>query len=371
MNFSDLELHPKLQAGIAACEYKRPTAIQEQAIPPALAGRDLMGLAQTGTGKTAAFVLPVLQRLLREKRQGIRCLVLSPTRELAEQTSQAFGDLGRKTGLRSVSVYGGVSKGWQKKRIRSGAEIVVACPGRLLDLIEDRAVDLSAIEALVLDEGDRMLDMGFLPDIRSILQRLPAQRQSMLFSATMPRDINSLAEEILQNPIRLQVDQDKPLEGITQCLYPVQGKSKSNMLLELLRDRGSEATLVFTRTKHMAEKLAQRLNKAGLCAKGLQGNMSQNNRNRVLREFRNGGFNILVATDVASRGIDVTRIAHVINYDMPDTAEAYTNRIGRTGRAFRSGQASTFVEPKEFGLVRNIERVQKRRLQRRTLNSPA
>jgi ATP-dependent RNA helicase RhlE len=367
MNFSECHFHPTIQAGIKACGYTTATPIQSQAISPALEGRDVMGLAQTGTGKTAAFALPILEKLVHGRRGRLRSLVLSPTRELAEQTLEEFQALGRKTGLRAVSVYGGVSKFGQVSKIRSGADIVVACPGRLLDLMQDRAVDLSKVEFLVLDEGDRMLDMGFMPDIRKIIQNLPSKRQNMLFSATMPQDINRLAEDILNDPVRIKVDHERPLESITQCLYPVERMPKPEMLLTLLQQKQEEATLIFTRTKHMATKLAKRLNSAGFQARDLQGNMSQNNRRRVLDGFKKGSFTILVATDIASRGIDVARIDHVINYDMPDTAEAYTHRIGRTGRASRSGEASTFVESANYGLVKAIERRQKQRLQRKRL----
>ncbi len=370
MSFTEFELNPKVHSGIKACGYEAPTAIQQQAIPPALKGRDLMGLAQTGTGKTAVFVLPILERLLQGKRGKPKALVLSPTRELAEQTLEFFTALGYKTGLRSVSVYGGVSKAGQIQKIRSGVEIVVACPGRLLDLLRDGAVDLSQVQTLVLDESDRMLDMGFMPDIRSILKQLPKKRQNMLFSATMPQDIRELADEILENPARVQVDHEQALQSITQNLYPVERRSKSDMLFKLLREKRAQTTLVFTRTKHMATKIAKRLNGAGFRAKDLQGNMSQNNRRRVMQEFKRGSFNILVATDIASRGIDVSGITHVINYDMPDTPESYTHRIGRTGRASNSGEASTFFEPKDLGLVRAIEKGQDQRLHRKSLGVP-
>jgi len=369
MHFSEFDFHPKIAAGIKACGFTHPTPIQEQAIPHALAGGDLMGLAQTGTGKTAAFALPILEHLVQGRRGRPRSLILAPTRELAEQTFEFLQPFCRRTGLRAVTVYGGVSKPAQAARIRSGVDIVVACPGRLLDLLQDRAVNLSQVQSLVLDEGDRMLDMGFMPDIRRILSVLPAKRQNMLFSATMPEDIRRLAEEILHAPAWVQVDHEQPLNNIAQCLYPVQRIPKPQMLFTLLNQTRDEATLVFTRTKHMATKLAKRLSSAGLRAKDLQGNMSQNNRRRVLQDFRNGGFNILVATDVASRGIDVTRIAHVVNYDMPDTPENYTHRIGRTGRAARSGVASSFVESKDFRLVKAIERGQDRRLQRKSLQT--
>lgn len=367
MSFEQFQLDPKIQSGIRACGFTDPTAVQQQAITPALEGKDVMGLAQTGTGKTAAFVLPILQRLLQGQRGQVRSLILAPTRELAEQTFQSFQSLGRGTGQRTVTVYGGVSKSGQARKLRSGADVVVACPGRLLDLLRDRAVDLSRVQTLVLDEGDRMLDMGFMPDIRKILKQLPADRQNMLFSATMPRGIRDMAEEILRDPVRVQVEHEKPLQSITQSLYPVERRFKPQMLLSLLQQKSEEATLVFTRTKHMATKLAKRLNAAGLQARDLQGNMSQNNRQRVLQDFKRGGFDILVATDVASRGIDVTRIGHVINYDMPDTAEAYTHRIGRTGRVYRSGEASTFAEPGDFRLIKEIERAQNRRIQRKSL----
>lgn len=367
MNFSEFQFQTNIQAGINACGYTHPTPIQSRAIVPALQGRDVMGLAQTGTGKTAAFALPILEKLMQGRRGRIRSLVLSPTRELAEQTLEEFESLGQKTGLRTVSVYGGVSKFGQIKKIRSGADVVVACPGRLLDLLGDRAVDLSHVEFFVLDEGDRMLDMGFMPDIRSIIEHLPGVRQNMLFSATMPGDIGRLAEDILNDPVRVKVDHEQALKSITQSFYPVERMPKPEMLLRLLKQKKDESTLVFTRTKHMAKKLARRLSSAGLQARELQGNMSQNNRRKVLDGFKKGSFSILVATDIASRGLDVSGIAHVINYDMPDTAEAYTHRIGRTGRASQSGEASTFVESKHFGLIRAIERKQKQRLQRKSL----
>ncbi|MFO8032115.1 MAG: DEAD/DEAH box helicase [Desulfohalobiaceae bacterium] len=367
MNFKEFSLDSKVQAGITACGYTQPTPVQEKTIPAVLQGQDVLGLAQTGTGKTAAFVLPILQHLLQEKRGKVRSLVLSPTRELAEQTLEFVQALGKHTGLRGVSVYGGVSKFKQVQKIRSGVEIVVACPGRLLDILNDRALNLSCVQSLVLDEADRMLDMGFMPDIRSILKLLPQKRQNMLFSATMPKDIKSLAAEILNSPVQIQIDHQQSLQSIEQCLYPVQGMPKTEMLLSLLQAQEAQATLVFTRTKHMATKLAKQLSASGFRARDLQGNMSQNDRRQVLQGFKKGCFNVLVATDVASRGLDVSRITHVINFDMPDTPEAYTHRIGRTGRAASSGVASTFVETKDQGLVKVIERSQARRIQRKSL----
>lgn len=367
MIFTDFPLDSKIQAGIAGCGYTLPTPVQEKTIPAALQGRDVLGLAQTGTGKTAAFVLPILQSLLQNRRGKVRSLVLSPTRELTEQTLEFVQALGKHTGLCGVSVYGGVSKFRQVQKIRSGVDIAVACPGRLLDILNDKVLNLSCVQTLVLDEADRMLDMGFMPDIRSILTLLPQKRQNMLFSATMPRDIGSLASEILNDPVQIKIDHQQSLQGIEQCQYPVQGMSKTEMLLSILQAKKAQATLVFTRTKHMATKLAKVLSASGLRARDLQGNMSQNNRRQVLQGFKKGSFNILVATDVASRGLDVTRIAHVINFDMPDTPEAYTHRIGRTGRAASRGEASTFVEAKDQGLIRVIERSQARRIQRKSL----
>jgi ATP-dependent RNA helicase RhlE len=355
MKFITFDFHPLVTAGVTAAQYLTPTPIQEKAIPLVMQGHDVVGLAHTGTGKTAAFVLPILNRLMQGKRRCVRALVIAPTRELAEQTHSAIGTLGRRTGLRSVAVYGGVGFGPQADKLRRGAEIVVACPGRLLDHINQGTVDLSNLEVLVLDESDRMFDMGFLPDIKKIIKNLPAKRQTLLFSATMPADILKLAKEILTAPVTVQVNPTGPPTNISHKLYPVQSHLKTPLLLELLRQTNTDSILIFTRTKHRAKRLGEQLGKAGYRAASLQGNLSQGQRQSVMNGFRNGTFQILVATDIAARGIDVTQISHVINYDMPDTIEAYTHRIGRTGRNAKAGDAFTFITSEDRAMVNRIE----------------
>ena len=356
MSFNNFDLSPQVLRGVTDLGYTTPTPIQEQAIPHVLSGRDLLGLAQTGTGKTAVFVLPILQRLSKGRRGIPRALILSPTRELAEQTHSVIQKLGRGTGLRSLTIYGGVSIKPQIKGLQAGAEILVACPGRLLDLIGQRRLDLSRIEVFVLDEADRMFDMGFLPDIRRIRLTLPAERQTLLFSATMPSEIRGLADDFLHDPVRVEIGGSRPVETVSHTLYPVQHGQKSEVLLELLQQTGKGQVLVFTRTKHRASKLAQTLVKAGYSATSLQGNLTQAHRQRAMDSFRSGRSRVMVATDIAARGIDVLQISHVINYDMPDTADAYTHRIGRTGRMAKSGIALSLVTPDDLGMVRQIER---------------
>ncbi|MEW6428758.1 MAG: DEAD/DEAH box helicase [Thermodesulfobacteriota bacterium] len=356
MNFSTFDLHPQLVAALTDCGYVTPTPIQQQAIGPLKAGRDLLGLAQTGTGKTAAFVLPLLHRLLDGPRRQVRALILAPTRELAEQIHGYIGKLAAGTDLASVVVYGGVSKNNQIRALQKGVEIVVACPGRLLDLMNDRAVRLDRLEILVLDEADHMFDKGFLPDIRRILRALPAKRQNMIFSATMPAEIRHLAENILTEPVTVQIDHTKPAATISHVLYRVEQKDKTALLRNLLQQGGEATTLVFTRTKHKAKNLAVQLQREGFKAVALQGNLSQAKRQQAMDGFRDGTFSILVATDIAARGIDVSGIAHVINYDVPDTAETYTHRTGRTGRASRSGEACTFATAEDHRMIVLIER---------------
>ena len=365
MNFEQFSLDPRIDAGIKAVGYTTPTPIQHQAIPVVLEGRDVLGLAQTGTGKTAAFLLPILQRLTKGPLRRVRVLIVAPTRELAEQTHQMSIELGKKTKVRSVTVYGGVSKNGQVAALRRGAEIVVACPGRLLDLLGDGSIDLSQVEVLVLDEADRMCDMGFLPDIRRILKALPAQRQTLFFSATMPKDNRKLADRILKDPTTVQVGANAPAKTVSHALYPVPGSHKKKLLLALLEQTATGRVLIFTRTKYRARGLARDLEKRGYRAAALQGNMSQNQRQRAIGGFRNGKYDILVATDVAARGIDVSDISHVINFDVPDTVDAYTHRIGRTGRAHKTGEAYTFVEPEQELIVRGIEKVLGARIERR------
>lgn len=371
MSFEQFSLDPRIGAGIQAAGYVTPTPIQQQAIPVVLQGRDVLGLAQTGTGKTAAFVLPILQRLTKGPMRQVRALIVAPTRELAEQIHQTIVDLGRQTKVRSVPIYGGVSKGPQLGALRRGAEIIVACPGRLLDHINEGAIDLSKVEVLVLDEADRMFDMGFLPDIRRIIKHAPAQRQTLLFSATMPDEIRSLADSVLKDPVTVQIGMIAPAQTVTHALYPVPEGLKNRLLFAMLeRTRapsGRGRVLIFTRTKRRARNLAVDLEKKGYNVAALQGNMAQNARQAAMNGFRAGKYDIMVATDIAARGIDVTEISHVINFDMPDTVDAYTHRIGRTGRAEQTGAAFTFATPADELMVRDIEKVLKAPLERRRL----
>lgn len=368
MSFISFNFHPHIAAGIKALGYSTPTPIQRQAIPPVLQGHDVLGLAQTGTGKTAAFVLPILERLMKGPRGRIRALVIAPTRELAEQIHAAIGSMGRQTGLRSVTVYGGVKPNTQIQRLRAGVEIVVACPGRLLDHINQAKIMLAHVEVLVLDEADRMFDMGFLPDVRKIIRCVPGRRQTLLFSATMPNDIRLLAREVLHAPVTVQIGHTAPADTVCHALYPVEQELKTPLLLELLRQADTESVLIFTRTKHRAKRLGQQLERAGHRVASLQGNLSQSRRQAALDGFRDGSYRILVATDILSRGIDVSSISHVINYDMPDTVDAYTHRIGRTGRAAKTGDAFTFIVPEDEDMVRSIERILGNKVERKTLD---
>lgn len=368
MEFKVFDLHPDVAAGVQLAGYSKPTPIQEQAIPPVLKGRDVMGLAQTGTGKTAAFVLPILNRLMQGGRKRVRALIIAPTRELAEQTHAAIGILGRQTRLKSVTIYGGVAFGPQVEKLRRGVEIIVACPGRLLDHLGRGTIDLSLVDMLVLDEADHMFDMGFLPDIRRILSYLPRERQTLLFSATMPQEIRHLACDVLRDPVTIQVGETAPVETVNHAIYPVAQHLKTPLLLELLHNTATKSVLVFARTKHRTKRLAEQIIKAGHKAASLQGNLSQSQREAAMGGFRDGRFQILVATDIAARGIDVTDISHVINYDIPSTTDAYIHRIGRTGRATRSGDAYTLVTGEDKVMVRAIEKVLGSPIERRTVD---
>jgi len=368
VNFTQFDFNQKITAGIQACNYETPTPIQEQAIPAILDGRDIMGLAQTGTGKTAAFVLPILQRLLNGPRGKVRTLIVAPTRELAEQIHSDITKLARQTGLRSVAIYGGGSKMPQIKKIRTGVEIIVACPGRLLDHLNGGTFNLDKVEHLVLDEADHMFDMGFLPDIRRILKYLPGERQTLLFSATMPGEIRHLAEEILDNPVRVQIAHCQPTASVEQMLFSVEQDRKTSLLKDIMAKTDMAATLIFTRTKYRAQSLARQLERAGYTATSLQGNLTQQKRQKALNGFKNGEFKVLVATDIAARGIDVSGISHVINYDVPDTVEAYTHRVGRTGRASRTGEAFTFAGREDRKIINLNERAQGRKMIR--INTP-
>lgn len=375
MNFKAFHFKSAVAAGISAAGYETPTPIQAQAIPPVLKGRNVLGLAQTGTGKTAAFVLPILDRLMDNGHQGPRALIIAPTRELAEQIHQAIVTLGHKTHHRSVAIYGGVGICPQIEKLKR-ADIVVACPGRLLDHIGRRTINLSRLEILVIDEADQMFDMGFLPDIRRILTQLPQKRQTLFFSATMPAEIRRLAADILQNPTRVQIGTTAPADTVSHALYPVPRHLKTALLLNLLGNTKARSVLVFTRTKHRAKSLGKKLAGAGYRSVSLQGNLSQTKRQAALEGFRRGAFEILVATDIAARGIDVTRVSHVINYDIPSTPEAYIHRIGRTGRATHSGEAFTLVTGEDTKMVQAINRIIGARIEKRTLsgfdyNAPA
>ncbi len=356
MSFKHFDFHPAIAAAVQNCGYTLPTPIQQQAIPLLLQGKDLLGLAQTGTGKTAAFVLPTLHRLMQGRKKTVRALILTPTRELAEQIHENINQMGRGTGLRSCTIYGGVSKSGQIRNLERGAELVVACPGRLLDHINGRSIDLSHIEVLILDEADQMFDKGFLPDIRRILKHLHGERQSMVFSATMPAEIRHLTVDILSNPVTVQVDYEKPTATISHAVFQVEQSRKTALLTTILQTKEMPTTLIFTRTKHKAKNLARHLQQAGFRATSLQGNLSQSQRKTAMDGFRAGTFNILVATDIAARGIDVSGISHVVNYDVPDTAEAYTHRTGRTGRAERTGEAFTFVTSGDGRIIQVVER---------------
>ncbi|HEX7039754.1 MAG TPA: DEAD/DEAH box helicase [Trueperaceae bacterium] len=370
-DFASFGLEARVLAGVKDAGYTRPTPIQSQTVPAALAGRDVLGLAQTGTGKTAAFVLPILQRLGRgadSGRRRVRALVVAPTRELAEQINDEFARLGRHTGVKSATVYGGVGFQPQVAALRGGADVIVACPGRLLDHVERGNADLGHVEVLVLDEADHMFDMGFLPSVRRIVGLVPRGSQRLLFSATMPAEVRHLADGLLTDPVRVEISRTAPADTIDHFLVPADEERKTDLLMHLLDLPEATSVLVFTRTKHRAKRLAAKLKRAGFAAAEIQGNLSQTRRQAALDGFRDGTYEVLVATDIAARGIDVADVSHVINYDFPDTAEAYTHRIGRTGRAERTGIALTFVTPNDFANVLDLERVLGRRVERRRVD---
>jgi ATP-dependent RNA helicase RhlE len=356
VTFEDFALHERVAAGIRAAGYTTPTPIQQQAIPAVMAGRDVLGLAMTGTGKTAAFALPILQRLMNGPRNRTRALVVAPTRELAEQIHDAFRTLGQATNVRSATIYGGVGMNPQIQALRRGTEVIVACPGRLLDLMQQGHGDFRHLEVLVLDEADHMFDMGFLPDIRRLLRALPSERQSLLFSATMPADVRHLVDETLTNPLTVEVERPVVANTVDHRLYPVPTHLKIDLLEALLKHWDARRVLVFTRTKHRAKRLAEQLDRRGFFTANIQGNLSQNKRQQALESFKRGDIHVLVATDIAARGIDVSMVSHVVNFDVPDTEDAYTHRIGRTGRAEHEGDAVTFVTREDADMIRRIER---------------
>jgi ATP-dependent RNA helicase RhlE len=358
LNFEQFNLDSRLMAGIKKAGYDTATPIQEAAIPAALRGRDIIGTAQTGTGKTAAFVLPILHRLLFDGPRNVtRVLIVTPTRELAEQIHDVVKALSAGTKLRSATIYGGVGPAPQVKALRDGAEILIVCPGRFLDLVNQGHARLGKIETLVLDEADRMFDMGFLPDVKRIIKALPVQRQTMLFSATFPSEVELLAASSLKNPQKIAMGISRPAHTVTHALYPVPPHLKSQLLLALLKKTDTNSVLIFARTKYRAQKVAQQIERAGHKVTSLHGDRSQGQRQSALKGFKDGTHQIMVATDIAARGLDVESISHVINYDMPDTADAYIHRIGRTGRAQRTGDAFTLVTPEDNDMIRILERI--------------
>lgn len=353
--------------GVKNAGYETATPIQEAAIPAALRGRDIIGTAQTGTGKTAAFVLPILNKLLDGPRAVPRALIVTPTRELAEQIHQVIRALSIGTKLKSTTIYGGVTANRQIKALREGVDILVATPGRLLDLLQQRYAKLERIEILVIDEADRMFDMGFLPDVKRIIKAVPTQRQTMLFSATFPAEVELLASQSLINSQKISMGISRPVHTVTHALYPVPSHLKSALLIKILKQIDSDSVLVFTRTKHRADKVARQIAHAGFRVTSLHGNRTQGQREQALHGFKTGHFPIMVATDIAARGLDIDSITHVINYDMPDTADAYIHRIGRTGRAQRTGDAFTLIIDEDRDMIRQLERIMGHPLKRETL----
>ncbi len=369
MQFKSLGIDPAILKALDQEQYEIPTPIQTQAIPPALAGRDLLGIAQTGTGKTAAFAIPILQRLMNEtvqKSQGrspIRALILTPTRELALQIGDSFRAYGRHVRLRTSVIFGGVSQHPQEQALRQGIDILVATPGRLKDLMGQGLLDLGQIRILTLDEADRMLDMGFIHDVRQIIAKTPAKKQTLFFSATMPKEIADLSRSLLQQPVRVEVTPEQPtVEAIEQSVYFVNKRNKRHLLQHLLQSSDITSALVFTRTKHGADRVVRDLVRADIQAQAIHGNKSQNARQAALSNFRNRRTRVLVATDIAARGIDIDELSHVINFDLPEIPESYVHRIGRTGRAGHGGVALSFCDVEERKLLQAIERFCRRRI---------
>ncbi|MDP8236420.1 MAG: DEAD/DEAH box helicase [Candidatus Erginobacter occultus] len=357
MNFNQFNLDSRLEAGINKAGYSAPTPIQKEVINIAMSGQDLIGTAQTGTGKTAAFVLPILHKLLVDRHKYATVLIVTPTRELAEQIKQHIDMLQYKTGIRSATVYGGVSAPSQIKALRRGVDIIVACPGRLLDLINQGYAKLDRINVLVLDEADRMLDMGFLPDIKRILSYLPKKRQTMLFSATFPREIEALAKQVLHNPRKVAIGISRPAHTVSHALFPVSQHLKAKLLLKILEHTDTNSVLIFTRTKYRAKSLAKKISDKNYTVTSIHSNRSQPQRQAALKGFKDGTYHIMVATDIAARGLDVENISHVINFDIPATADDYIHRIGRTGRAEKSGDAFTLTTPEDEDMIKKLEKI--------------
>src|SRR5438552_9899524 len=369
MPFSSFGLHPDLLRGIKEMGFTRPTPIQQDAIPPGLQGRDVLACAMTGSGKTAAFLLPILHRLMPKRRGVTRALILTPTRELAAQIEEHLSQLAVHTPMSGAAVFGGVGMGPQEHAFRTGVDVIVATPGRLLDHFRFPYAKLDGLEILVLDEADRMLDMGFLPDIRRVLKHLPAKRQTLFFSATMPPPIMNLTRELLKHPFTVNLERaSTPAVGITQAVYPVPQNLKAPLLVELVQRGDIKNVLAFTRTKHRANRLAETLTKRGVPCERIHGNRSQAQRTLALSGFKDGKFQVLVATDIAARGIDIEELSHVVNFDVPHVPEDYIHRVGRTARADATGDAFTFVSPDEEQDLRMIERVIGKQLGRTKLD---
>lgn len=365
--FKGLKLDSRIEGGISKAGFINATPVQEKAIPQALTGRDLIVTAQTGTGKTAAFLLPVIHHILNSKRNSPGALIITPTRELASQIKEHLNKINHKTNIKSVCIYGGVSQNAQIRGVNAGADIIIACPGRLLDLVNQGHIDLKSIDILVLDEADRMLDMGFLPDIKRILSMLPQKRQNLLFSATFPRKIEKLAKQTLNNPLRIEIGITAPVNTVSHSLFPVPQHLKARLLFRVLNETETSSVLIFTRTKHKAKKIAIKLRIKGYNATSLHGNLSQRQRDEAIRGFTKGKYSIMVATDIAARGLDIEKISHVINFDMPGSTDDYIHRIGRTGRAKRSGEAFTFITRSDEKLVSKLERITGEKIERKIL----
>ena len=359
MTFEQLHLIEPILKALQQEGYTSPTPIQEQSIPILLQGNDLLGCAQTGTGKTAAFSIPILQKLYKtDNKKGIKALILTPTRELAIQIGESFEAYGKYTGLRHTVIFGGVGQKPQTDALRTGVQILIATPGRLMDLASQGFISLKTLDFFVLDEADRMLDMGFIHDIKKILKLLPPQRQTLFFSATMPPEIEKLANSMLTNPKKVEVTPvSSTVDTIAQCLYFVEKKEKTDLLIYLLKDKSVESALVFTRTKHGADKLSRVLQKTGITAEAIHGNKSQNARQRALTDFKSHTLRVLIATDIAARGIDVDLLSHVFNYELPNVPETYVHRIGRTGRAGHEGIAVAFCESEEIPYLKDIQKL--------------
>lgn len=365
MTFENLNLIPQILKAIKAKGYVSPTPIQSKAIPALLQGRDMLGCAQTGTGKTAAFAIPILQLLQKDRngQKGIKALIVTPTRELAIQIDESFADYGKGSGLQHTVIFGGVNQYGQVKKIRAGVDILTATPGRLLDLMNQRIIKLHDLKIFTLDEADRMLDMGFIHDVKKIIAKIPAKRQSLFFSATMPPTITKLASTLLKNPVRVEITPvSSTAETVSQKMYTVDKKDKKSLLTHLLKDKQIGSALVFTRTKHGANKIAEFVNKSGIKSAAIHGNKSQSARQNALKNFKSKELRVLVATDIAARGIDIDELSHVINFEIPNKPETYVHRIGRTGRAKNSGMAFSFCDKDERAYVKDIHKLIKKEI---------